>query len=80
MTLPHCSGLSCDRKVSSVGAFCSSCWPMEPKSIEQIHEEVLRAAYVLRFGNTSEREAALETLSHLLFVLQHSTHNPNKET
>ena len=45
--------------------------PTEPVA-ESIEENILRQAYRLRFGTSAERADALETLAHLINVVQHS--------
>ena len=85
----HCSGLSCSNKVQSAGQFCSSCDvpdPMPPthmaesKTDHQLRMELWQAAYKLALGPIKGRTDALETISHLVTVLQHTQHNPEKET
>lgn len=68
-TRPKCVGL-CGRPVTNQDKWCSYCWPSHRtnrvKSSEQIREEILRAAFVLRFGTTTEQTEAFDTLSHLV--------------
>ena len=70
-----CAGSQCTKTVSSEGAYCSSCWPSETTPPPQLM--MLGAAYRLNFGTASERAEAIEMISHLLFVIQHSTHQQN---
>lgn len=76
MTALNCMG-GCGRRVTHEGKWCASCWfpeAAEPvKSGNQIREEILRAAFVLRFGTQTEQADATETLAHLINVVQHST-------
>jgi len=85
MSALNCMG-GCGRPVTHEGKWCAECWfPPEPvstfresssRSGLQIREEILRAAFVLRFGTTTEQAEALETLSHNVTVLHHSQTNP----
>lgn len=85
-TRPRCIG-GCRKVVLASGMVCSSCLnkkarqsdPLRPEPVKdshQIREEILRNAYILKFGTEAQQDAALETLSHLTFVLKHSQTNP----
>ena len=68
----NCMG-GCGKPVTSEGYVCASCWfpPQEQgqSSSNEIKEQILRAAFVLRFGTRTEQAEALEALSHSVFVL-----------
>ena len=52
--------------------------PAPVKESKQIRTEIWEAAFRLRYGQDDERAEALETLSHLVTVLQHINHQPNQ--
>lgn len=87
-TRPRCIG-RCGKVVTSAGMICPSCWneearkrdPRRPEPVkdsQQIRLELVVAAGSLAFGPESGKAAALETLSHLVTVLQHINHQPNQ--
>lgn len=71
-----CSGC-CGLRLDKPDSFCLSCWPKKmaakrdkPKTVRQLRMELWNAAYKLAMGTKAESDAALETISHLTFVLQ----------
>jgi len=53
--------------------------PIQPEPVKDLHQirlELVAAAGSLAFGPESGKAAALETISHLVTVLQHSQTNP----
>lgn len=68
----HCSGLSCDKTVEQAGQFCSSCEPDAPASNASMRRDLFKAAYLLEFGNSVEQDFALDEITFLANVLQHT--------
>ena len=50
-----------------------------PKTVQQLHFDVLNAAHRLTFGHIKEQHQALEDLAHLIFVLQREQPETKKE-
>lgn len=87
----RCAG-RCGTPVRDADTWCFGCWadfansraesaPVQPEPVKdshQIREEILRNAYILKFGTEVQQIAALETLSHLVTVIQHINHQPNQ--
>lgn len=83
-----CSG-ACGLKLDKPDSWCLSCSPKEDPirpaakaesglTERQIRMQIWQASYKLALGSIKERPAALDTISHLVTVLQHM--NQTKET
>jgi hypothetical protein len=53
--------------------------PESPKNLTRIRLDLFHAAYTLAFGTRSQEADALETISHLLFVLTHQNMKEEKQ-